>query len=100
MAPTGAASTRCKTLSKKKLPQAIADGHFTQADHFMPGMKKIGKHGAQLNGGHVFDLNGLSARSLSDGMIVGRKLAVEYTRVLPQIRAGLRAHRARSRRRR
>ena len=44
----------------------------------MPGMNKIGKHAAQLNAGHVFGLDGLDSRSLSDGMIEGRKLAVEY----------------------
>jgi hypothetical protein len=59
--------------------KAIADGHFSQADRFMPGMNKIGKRAAQLNGGHIFNLNGLDSRSLSDGMIAGRKLAVEYT---------------------
>jgi hypothetical protein len=69
---------RVKAHSKKQLLQAIADGHFTQPDRFMPGMNKIGKHAAQLNGGHVFNLNGLSSRSLSDGMMFGRKLAVEY----------------------
>lgn len=67
-----------KALSKKLLLQAIEDGHFTQPDRFMPGMNKIGKQAAQLNGGHIFNLNGLSSRSLSDGMIFGRKLAVEY----------------------
>jgi hypothetical protein len=67
-----------KALSKKLLLQAIEDGHFSQPDRFMPGMNKIGKQAAQLNGGHVFNLNGLSVRSLSDGMIFGRKLAVEY----------------------
>ena len=69
---------RVKAFSKKQLHQAIVDGHFTQPDRFMPGMNKIGRNGAQLNGGHVFNLNGLSARSLSDGMMFGRKLAVEY----------------------
>jgi hypothetical protein len=69
---------KVKALSKKQLQQAIADGHFSQADRFMPGMNKIGKHSAQLNGGHIFNLNGLSSRSLSDGMMFGRKLAVEY----------------------
>ena len=67
-----------KALSKKLLLKAIEDGHFTQPDRFMPGMNKIGKQAAQLNGGHVFNLNGLNIRSLSDGMITGRKLAVEY----------------------
>ncbi|MBN9083375.1 MAG: FAD-dependent oxidoreductase [Rhizobiales bacterium 62-17] len=67
-----------KALSKKLLLKAIDDEHFTQPDRFMPGMNKIGKQAAQLNGGHVFNLNGLDVRSLSDGMIFGRKLAVEY----------------------
>jgi hypothetical protein len=60
------------------LAQAIADGHFTQEDRFMPGMNKIGERTATLNAGHVFNLNPLSNRSLSDGMVFGRKLAVEY----------------------
>ena len=34
---------KVKALSKKQLLQAIEDGHFTQADRFMPGMNKIGK---------------------------------------------------------
>lgn len=69
---------RVKKLAKDKLQEAIADGHFTQPDRFMPGMNKVGKSSGALNGGHVFNLNGLDCRSLSDGMIFGRKLAVEY----------------------
>lgn len=61
------------------LERALADGHFSQEDRFMPGMNKIGESTGALNGGHVFNLNPLSVRSLSDGMIFGRKLAVEYT---------------------
>jgi hypothetical protein len=67
-----------KAQSKKLLLKAIDEGHFTQPDRFMPGMNKIGKQAAQLNGGHVFNLNGLDVRSLSDGMMFGRQLAVEY----------------------
>jgi hypothetical protein len=69
---------KVKAFSKKQLHRAIADGHFSQPDRFMPGMNKIGRRAAQLNGGHVFNLNGLSVRSLSDGMMAGRRLAVEY----------------------
>src|SRR5688572_24861354 len=61
------------------LERALNDGHFSQEDRFMPGMNKIGRSTGALNGGHVFNLNPLSIRSLSDGMIFGRKLAVEYT---------------------
>ncbi len=69
---------KVKAFAKTQLHQAIADGHFSQPDRFMPGMNKIGRRAAQLNGGHIFNLNGLSVRSLSDGMIAGRRLAVEY----------------------
>jgi FAD dependent oxidoreductase len=69
---------KVKAFAKKQLHRAIADGHFSQPDRFMPGMNKIGRRAAQLNGGHVFNLNGLSVRSLSDGMMAGRRLAVEY----------------------
>ena len=61
------------------VPQGIDDGFFTQEDRFFPGMNRIGGESATLNAGHVFNLNPLSIRSLSDGMIFGRKLAVEYT---------------------
>ncbi len=69
---------KVKAFAKTQLHQAIADGHFSQPDRFMPGMNKIGRRAAQLNGGHIFNLNGLSVRSLSDGMMAGRRLAVEY----------------------
>lgn len=61
------------------VPKAIEDGFFTQEDRFFPGMNRVGPHGATLNAGHVFNLDPLSVRSLSDGMVFGRKLALEYT---------------------
>jgi hypothetical protein len=69
---------KVKAFSKKQLQKAVDDGFFSVPDRFMPGMNKIGKNAAQLNAGHVFGLDGLDSRSLSDGMIEGRKLAVEY----------------------
>ena len=66
-------------VKNELLPQAIADGHFSQEDRFMPGLNKIGASTGALNGGHVFNLDPLSVRSLSDGMVFGRRLAVEYT---------------------
>jgi len=61
------------------VPKAIEDGFFTQEDRFFPGMNRVSPTGATLNAGHVFNLNPLNVRSLSDGMVFGRKLAVEYT---------------------
>lgn len=60
------------------VPRAIEDGFFTQEDRFFPGMNRIGDRTATLNAGHVFNLDPLSTRSLSDGMVLGRKLALEY----------------------
>ena len=67
-----------KQVKDEFLPKAIADGHFTQPDSTIMGMKKIGYSVAALNAGQMFGLNGLSAWEVSRGMISGRKLAVEY----------------------
>ncbi len=68
-----------RKLQRELLPQAIEDGHFTQTDRHLPGMSRIGQTLGYLNGGHVFDLNALRCKDLTDGMILGRKIAVEYT---------------------
>lgn len=60
------------------LPQALADGHFSQYDRHLPGMSKVGDQVGYLNGGHMFNLNALRCQDLSDGVIWGRKLAREY----------------------
>jgi len=60
------------------LLKAIADGHFTQTDRHLPGMNRVGDTVGYLNGGHVYNLNSLRCKSLSDGMMWGRKIAQEY----------------------
>lgn len=66
-------------IHQEPLNQAIANGHFTQPDRLLPGMSQIGKTLGNLNGGHIFDLNSLRCKSLTDGMMLGRKIAMEYT---------------------
>ena len=66
-------------VKKEYLPKANADGHFSHPDHFIAGMKKVGDVTGNLNGGHIYELDGLSCKDLTEGMIYGRKLAVEYT---------------------
>jgi hypothetical protein len=68
-----------RTAQKEGLLQAIADGHFTQPDRHLPGMSKVGYTIGYLNGGHLFNLDALRCKSLSDGMMLGRKIAAEYT---------------------
>lgn len=77
-AGTGMDAVKARVRSEL-VPKAIDDGFFTQEDRFFPGMNRVGPKGATLNAGHVFNLNPLSVRSLSDGMVLGRKLALEYT---------------------
>ncbi len=60
------------------LNQAIDDGFFSHTDRHMPGLFKISPTMAALNAGHVFKMNALNCRSLSDGMVRGRQLAQEY----------------------
>lgn len=63
---------------KEILPQAVADGHFSDTFRFIPGMNKLGESIANINAGHVYGMNGLDSRSLSQGMIRGREIAVEF----------------------
>ena len=67
-----------KRVKKELLPQAIEDGHFSKPDLFIAGMKKLGQSMGGLNAGQLFDLDALSAKELSRGMVDGRKLAIEY----------------------
>jgi hypothetical protein len=65
-------------VKEEYLPRANAEGHFSHPDHFIAGMKKVGEVTGNLNAGHIYGLDGLSVKSLSEGMINGRKVAVEY----------------------
>lgn len=58
--------------------EAIEDGFFSQPDRHVPGLFRTGRTTAILNAGHVFGMDALNCRSLSDGMVRGRKLAREY----------------------
>ena len=79
--PPTAAPTRCAKRSKTRISAA---GQRRWALHVIPttsspGMKKIGNVTGNLNGGHIYGLDGLSVKTSAEGMIRGRKLAVEYT---------------------
>jgi hypothetical protein len=63
---------------RKMLLKAIKDGHFTQPDRHLPGLSHVSRGVGYLNGGHIFDLDALRCRSLSDGMMLGRRIVREY----------------------
>lgn len=60
------------------LRRALEDGHFTQYDRHLPGMSQVGQGVGYLNGGHIFNLNALRCHDLTDGVMLGRRLAQEY----------------------
>jgi len=60
------------------LAQALKDKHFTQPDRHLPGMSRVGHTVGYLNGGHMFNLDALRSKSLTDGIMLGRRIAREY----------------------
>ncbi len=60
------------------LQKAIDDGVFSQPDLHLPGMVFPGHGIGGANIGHVFDVDGTDERSITRGLIDGRKLALEY----------------------
>ncbi len=65
-------------MNQQILQKAIADGHFTQPDRHLPGLYWVSGLIGYLNGGHLFNMNALRVKDLSDGVMLGRKLAFEY----------------------
>ena len=62
----------------KMLFKAIEDGFFTQKDRHLPGLMPVNKTVGFLNAGHMFNLNALRCKDLTDGIMLGRRLAQEY----------------------
>jgi len=60
------------------LMKALADGHFTQPDRHFPGMSKVDQSVGYLNGGHLFRMNSLKCKDLSEGIMLGRRIVQEY----------------------
>ena len=61
-----------------RLQQAIDEGMFTQKDRHLPGMSMVSDTLGYLNGGHLYDLNAVNVKSLTEGMMKGRKIVREY----------------------
>ena len=53
-------------------------GLLSQCDRHLPGLSRIGKNIAYLNGGHLYRLDATRCVDLSEGMMNGRKIAQEY----------------------
>lgn len=60
------------------IEKAYEEGIFTQLDRHLPGMSRVGNTLGYLNGGHIFNLDALKSSNLTNGMMLGRKIAKEY----------------------
>ncbi len=70
------------------LAPAIADGVFTYPDRHLPGMLRIGRTLGGGNIGHTFGVDGTDERSLTDAVVWGRKLLLEYQRYYKEYLTG------------
>jgi hypothetical protein len=63
---------------QKAVKRAIADGFFSVPDRHVPGLSRVGEKIGFLNAPHIFNLNALRCKSMTDGVMLGRRLAQEY----------------------
>jgi hypothetical protein len=64
----------------KPLRQAMEEGVFANPDPGLPGMLPTGPHTGGGNIGHAFGTDGTDERSLTQGLLAGRKMLPEYER--------------------
>ena len=60
------------------LKKALSDNFFSQPDPMIPGIARNCGHMGGMNAGHLFNMDALNCRSLSDGMRKGRIQVQEY----------------------
>lgn len=70
------------------LPKAFEDGVFTYKDRHLPGIFRIGEHLGGGNIGHNFGVDATDERSVTEAMLWGRKLVLEYERYYKQYLKG------------
>ncbi|MGI6203336.1 MAG: FAD-dependent oxidoreductase [Eubacteriales bacterium] len=76
--------TRVVPPDSRELERAFADGVFSNIDRHLPGMFRLSEGEAEgmgvggLNGGHIYDVDARSARSLTRGIIAARRQLDEY----------------------
>jgi len=57
-------------------------GNFEQCDRHFVGLSQHGESTGYMNGGHIFGLDATDIRSVSDGMVKGRRIARQYQEFL------------------
>ena len=70
------------------ISRAVDDGIFTQEDYHMSGIWRTGAHMGGGNIGHCYQINATDERSLTDAMVLGRKLLPEFERFYREYMGG------------
>lgn len=65
---------------ESRIEQALKDGIFSQEDRHLPGMVRVGEALGGGNIGHTFKLDGTNEESVTEALVTGRKLILEYER--------------------
>ena len=65
---------------RSRIKDAFADGVFTLPDPGLPGMWEVGEDLGGGNIGHTFGVDGTDERSMTQALLWGRKLVLEYER--------------------
>lgn len=71
-----------------RIEQAFKDGVFTYEDRHLPGMWQVSETIGGGNIGHTFGVDGTDERSLTQALVWGRKLVLEYERYYKQYLKG------------
>jgi hypothetical protein len=66
----------------KLIEEEYAAGNFIQCDRHLVGVSQIGNTIGYLNGGHIFGLRSAKVKDLTEGMILGRRIAGDNERFL------------------
>jgi hypothetical protein len=66
----------------KLIEEEFAAGNFIQCDRHLVGISQIGASIGYLNGGHIFGLRSAKVKDLTEGMILGRKIARDNEKFL------------------
>jgi hypothetical protein len=72
----------------KRLEDAFRDGVFTQPDKHLPGMWRVGEDVGGGNIGHTFGVDNTDERSITEALVWGRRLVLEYERYYKQYLKG------------
>lgn len=71
-------SPECVELIEKE----YQEGNFDQCDRHLVGLWRNGRETGYLNGGHLFGLQSANIKSLTSGMMKGRRLIQQYSTFL------------------